>query len=48
MLMDLNMTAEECCEVKAFTRDEGHGGHFGDDYQILSLLARFPDMEFSP
>lgn len=41
------MTAEECWEAKAFTRDEGHGGHFGDDYQVLSLLAKFPDTEFS-
>lgn len=47
-LMDLNVTAEECCEAKAFTRDEGHSGHFGDDYQVLSLLAKFPDVEFSP
>lgn len=47
-LMDLSVTAEECREPKAFTRDEGHGGHFSDDYQVLSPLARFPDMEFSP
>lgn len=32
MLMDLNVTAEECSESKASTRDEGRGGHFGDDY----------------
>lgn len=48
MLVDLNLTAVECCKAKAFTRNEGHGRHFGDDYQVLSLLARFTDMEFSP
>lgn len=46
-LMALNVTAEECCQAKAFIIHEGCGGHSGDDHHVLSLLATFSDLALS-
>lgn len=46
--LTLNVTAEECCQAKAFIIHEGCSGHSGDDHHVLSLLATFSDLALSP